>query len=206
MEKIKGIRAMSENPHLNLYELKAVNKKGREFPYYLASRGKREDELKLRTRINRPDGVVIFGVKRGNTPAQDRVVLVRQYRYTIDDYIYELPAGLVEEGEDYHLAAVREMKEETGLTLHPLTVEERYERPFFTTIGMTDESCAAVYGYVEGTICDSFQEDSEEIEVVLADRKEAARILQEENAAIMCAYHLMHFLHDEDVFDFLRHV
>ena len=84
MEKIKGIRAMSENPHLNLYELKAVNKKGGEFPYYLASRGKREDELKLRTRINRPDGVVIFGVKRGNIPAQDRVVLVRQYRYTID--------------------------------------------------------------------------------------------------------------------------
>ncbi len=206
MEKIKGIRAMSENPHLNLYELKAVNKKGGEFPYYLASRGKREDELKLRTRINRPDGVVIFGVKRGNTPAQDRVVLVRQYRYTIDDYIYELPAGLVEEGEDYHLAAVREMKEETGLTLHPLTVEERYERPFFTTIGMTDESCAAVYGYVEGTICDSFQEDSEEIEVVLADRKEAARILQEENVAIMCAYHLMHFLHDEEVFDFLWQV
>lgn len=40
MEKIKGIRAMSENPHLNLYELKAVNKKGGEFPYYLASRGK----------------------------------------------------------------------------------------------------------------------------------------------------------------------
>ena len=206
MEKIKGIRAMSENPHLNLYELKAVNKKGGEFPYYLASRGKREDELKLRTRINRPDGVVIFGVKRGNTPAQDRVVLVRQYRYTIDDYIYELPAGLMEEGEDYHLAAVREMKEETGLTLHPLTVEERYERPFFTTIGMTDESCAAVYGYVEGTICDSFQEDSEEIEVVLADRKEAARILQEENVAIMCAYHLMHFLHDEEVFDFLWQV
>ena len=206
MEKIKGIRAMSENPHLNLYELKAVNKKGGEFPYYLASRGKREEELKLKTRINRPDGVVIFGVKRGDTPAQDRVVLVRQYRYTIDDYIYELPAGLVEEGEDYHLAAVREMKEETGLTLHPLTVEKRYERPFFTTIGMTDESCAAVYGYVEGTICDSFQEDSEEIEVVLADRKEAARILQEENAAIMCAYHLMHFLHDEEVFDFLRQV
>lgn len=206
MEKIKEIRAMSENPHLNLYELKAVNKKGGEFPYYLASRGKKEEELKLKTRINRPDGVVIFGVKRGDTPAQDRVVLVRQYRYTIDDYIYELPAGLVEEGEDYHLAAVREMKEETGLTLHPLTVDERYERPFFTTIGMTDESCAAVYGYVEGTICDSFQEDSEEIEVVLADRKEAARILQEENAAIMCAYHLMHFLHDEEVFDFLRQV
>ena len=52
---------------------------------------------------------------------RDRIVLVRQYRCTIDDYVYELPAGLVEEGEDYREAAVREMKEETGLTL---TLEE----------------------------------------------------------------------------------
>ena len=129
---------------------------------------------------------------------------MRQYRYTIDDYIYELPAGLVEKGEDYHLAAVREMKEETGLALHPLSVDPGYERPFFTSVGMTDESCAAVYGWVTGEISSRFQEDSEEIEVVLADRSEAARILREENAAIMCAYHLMHFLHDEKVFAFLK--
>ena len=33
------------------------------------------------------------------------------------------------------------------------------------------------------------------IEVVLADREEAKRILKEENVAIMCAYMLMHFIH-----------
>ena len=138
--------------------------------------------------------------------ARDRVVLVRQYRYSIDDYIYEFPAGLVEPGEDFREAAVREMKEETGLTFAPLSVDAAYEKPAFTTIGMTDESCATVYGTAEGRISGEFMEDSEEIEVVLADRQEVKRILKEENVAIMCAYMLMHFLHDENPFDFLKEI
>ena len=48
------------------------------------------------------------------------------------------------------------------------------------------------------------QEDTEEIEVVLADREEVKRILREENVAIMCAYQLMHFLRDEEPFAFLK--
>ena len=79
-------------------------------------------------------------------------MLVRQYRYAIDSYIYEFPEGLVEPGEDYREAAIREMKEETGLTLTPLDVDPAYEKPYFTTIGMTDESCASVYGYASGQV------------------------------------------------------
>lgn len=58
---------------------------------------------------------------------------------------------------------------------------------------MTDESCATVYGYADGEISKAAQEDSEEIEIVLADKEEVRRILKEEKAAIMCAYMLMHF-------------
>ena len=36
--------------------------------------------------------------------------LVCQYRYTIGDYIYEFPAGLVEPNEEFHEGAVREMR------------------------------------------------------------------------------------------------
>ena len=86
----------------------------------------------------------------------------------------------------------------------PLKVSEEYEKPFFTTVGMTDESCAAVYGYASGEISADALEDSEEIEVVLADREEVKRILKEENVAIMCAYMLMHFLKDEEPFAFLK--
>ena len=90
------------------------------------------------------------------------------------------------------------------LKLEPLKVDTAYEKPYFTTIGMTDESCATVYGYASGEISKDAQEDTEEIEVVLADRDEVRRILKEENVAIMCAYMLMHFLNDEEPFAFLN--
>ena len=100
--------------------------------------------------------------------------------------------------------AVREMKEETGLEFTPITVNEAYEKPAFTTVGMTDESCAIVFGTSAGEITKEFQEDTEEIEVVLADREEVKRILKEEKVAIMCFYMLMHFIHDKEPFEFLK--
>ena len=47
-------------------------------------------------------------------------------------------------------------------------------------------------------------EDTEDLEVVLADREEVRRILKEERVAIMCAYMLMHFLKEEEPFGFLQ--
>ena len=93
-------------------------------------------------------------------------------------------------------AGIREMFEETGLTFQPVEAGP-YSRPFFTTIGMTDESCGTVFGYCSGEPTNGHQEASEDIQVILADRKECKRILKEENAAIMCAYMLMHFIATE---------
>ena len=99
---------------------------------------------------------------------------------------------------------MRELKEETGLTLEPIVADEIYEKPYFTTVGMTDESCATVYGYASGTISEKYQEDSEEIQVILADREEVRRILKEEQVALICAYQMMHFLQEEEPFGFLE--
>lgn len=46
----------------------------------------------------------------------ERVVLVRQYRYPVDQITYELPGGIIEKGENPATAALREMQEETGYT------------------------------------------------------------------------------------------
>ncbi|MBQ8306205.1 MAG: NUDIX hydrolase [Blautia sp.] len=200
MGKIHSVKKLTDNRFVNLYNIKATSVHETPVNYYLASRQTDPDKLKLYTRENTPDGVVIYSLYGEN---HDRVVLIRQYRYTIGDYIYEFPAGLVEPGEEYHEAAIREMREETGLTLSPIKVREEYQKPYYTTIGMTDESCATVYGYASGEISKELQEASEEIEVVLADRAEIRRILKEENVAIMCAYMLMHFLADEEPFAFL---
>ena len=201
MGKIKKIEQVTKNPFVNLYNLEVEHKNGREGKYYVASRAKNIEELEISRQQQSPDGVIIYslyGEKR------DKVVLIRQYRYPINNYIYEFPAGLVEPGEDYHKAAVREMKEETGLNLHPIKVDTIYEKPYYTTIGMTDECCGTVYGYCDGEISADLMEDSEEIEVVRADREEVKRILKEERVAVVCSYMLMHFLHDREPFAFLN--
>lgn len=201
MGQIHDIEKLTDSKFVNLYHINATSVHNTPVSYFVASRAKSIEQMKIKTRENTPDGVIIYslyGEKR------DKVVLVRQYRYTIGDYIYEFPAGLVESDEEFHEGAVREMHEETGLKFTPLKVNPAFEKPYFTTIGMTDESCATVYGYAEGEISKDAQEDSEEIEVVLADREEVKRILKEENVAIMCAYQLMHFLQDDEPFAFLK--
>ena len=45
----------------------------------------------------------------------DKVLLVRQYRYAYGESIYEIPAGKLDKGEDPAKAAARELEEEAGL-------------------------------------------------------------------------------------------
>ena len=190
MSVIKSIRQQTSNRFLNCFELEAVHRDGRVSPYYVASRAKDVASLKAVTHENNPDGVILYGIYGEQ---RDRVVLIRQYRYPLGDYLYEFPAGLVEDGEETTQAGIREMFEETGLTFTPVEAGS-FSRPFFTTAGMTDESCAMLFGYCTGVPTSANEEASEEIQVILADRAEAKRILQEENVALMCAYMLMHFI------------
>lgn len=201
--KILSIEQKTQNRFLNMYELHYENKMGDRGVYQLASRARNLEELKINSRVNRPNGVIIYSLYGEK---HDRMVLVRQYRFSIDDYIYELPAGLVDDGEDYAKAGARELKEETGLDFQPLPVDDMFHKPFFTTIGMTDESCATVYGYATGKVSEEGLEDNEELSVVLADRDEVRRILKEENVSMNCGYLMMHFLHhtDEEPFYFLK--
>lgn len=200
MPQIKKIMKLTDNRFLNMYHLDAENRVGGKVNYYMASRAKNVDALQLSSRKNVPDGVTIYSLYGEK---KDKVILIRQYRYTINDYIYEFPAGLIDEGEDYKSAAAREMKEETGLIFEPVPVDEMYVRPFYTSIGMTDESNVLVYGCAHGTISQEELEDDEDLEVIVADRDEVRRILKEEKVAVMCAHMLMHFLVDEKPFGFL---
>ena len=201
MDRIKGVKRLTENRFLNLYELDARQRDGKPIRYFVASRAKGTENLKAVSGHRRADGVIMYGVYGEQ---KDRIVLIRQYRYPLGDYIYEFPAGLVEPGEDVRAAGIREMFEETGMTFTPREGGD-FERPFFTTVGMTDESCAMVFGYCSGTPSNEHQEAAEDIQVVLADRDECRRILREENVAIMPAYMMMHFLNTHgDPLEFLE--
>lgn len=201
MSGIGKVKKLTDNRFLNLYEVEAIHRDGASSPYFVASRNRTPETLKAVSGHRRPDGVLMFGVYG---PEKDRLVLIRQFRYPLGDYIYEFPAGLVEPGESLVEGAVREMQEETGLRFLPLE-EGCWSRPFFTTVGMTDESCGMVCGYCEGTPTNQGQEANEDIQIVLADREECKRILKEENVAIMAAYMMMHFVGtDGDPLTFLE--
>ena len=201
MSRIVHVKKLTDNRFLNLYELDATFRDGSRAPYYVASRRRGVDRIKAVTHDNHPDGVILCGVYGEE---KDRLVLIRQFRYPVNDYVYEFPTGLVDPGESLLTAGIREMKEETGLDFQPVDTPD-WSRPYFTTIGMTDESCGTVFVYCSGTPSTAGQEGTEDIQVVLADRAECRRILREENVAIMCAYMLMHFIASQgDPLDFLN--
>ncbi len=50
----------------------------------------------------------------------ERIVMVRQYRYPVDQITYELAGGVIEKDENPQMAALREMQEETGYSSHEI--------------------------------------------------------------------------------------
>lgn len=192
MKKYTNIHKLSDNRFLNLFQLDALTDSGRPFSYFFVSRRK-ADAIKLLTRDSAAEGVVIYPILKEDP---EKIVMIRQYRYPLDDYLYELPAGLIDAGETPDIAAIREMKEETGLAFEVYTGGDgAYRRPFFMGAGFTDESCNAVFGYASGAISRDDMEDTESIQVLIVDKAEVARILREEKVSIRAAYLLMNFLH-----------
>lgn len=197
------IRKLTDNRFLNLYEIDALDTKGNPFSYYFASRNPQE-KLPFHTGETPRNGIVIYALLKEDP---SKIVMIRQYRYPLDDYLYELPAGLVDAGETAKEAAAREMKEETGLIFEAYEdADPAYLRPYFLGAGLTDETSASVFGYASGAVSGEFAESTESIEVLFADRQEAKRILREEKVSLRAAFLLLQFIHGEgkDPFAFLR--
>ena len=80
--------------------------------------------------VRHPGSVVILAVDD-----EGRLVLVQQYRYPVDDLIWEIPAGRQDPGESPEEGARRELEEEVGATA--ANVERLLS--FYATPGYCDE-------------------------------------------------------------------
>jgi ADP-ribose pyrophosphatase len=58
-----------------------------------------------------PGGAVVAALTNDN-----KIILVKQFRYPLQKFLYELPAGKLDKDEDPQKCALRELKEETGYT------------------------------------------------------------------------------------------
>ena len=105
---------------------------------------------------------------------EPQILLLRQFRYAADGYIYEIPAGRLDAGEEPKDCAVRELKEETGCTA------DRIEPLFtmFTTPGFTDETIH-VFMATGLTHGQSAREPDEFAEVVIMRLAEALELIQQ---------------------------
>lgn len=172
--KIDELTTLAETKFLSLYNAKYTNKKGNIKNWIIASR-KDYDTLNnqfFRGKEEKIDAVIIAAIHKDS----EKLVLVKQFRVPINDYIYELPAGLIDGDEDIEAAVRRELKEETGLNLLNIN-HEKSKVGIYASAGMTDESVAMAYCLCDGEVSDEFLEDDEDIETILVDREEAKKLL-----------------------------
>lgn len=85
--------------------------------------------------IRHPGASAIVPVLGDPGAENPELVLIRQYRYAAGGYVYEIPAGRLNDGEDPRDCAARELTEETGYRAEQ--VDHLYT--MFTTPGFTDE-------------------------------------------------------------------
>lgn len=111
-------------------------------------------------------------------PEPGRVILVRQYRYPVDDHLWELAAGSLEPGEDPAAGAARECEEETGLVPSEVELVGR----FYPTPGYCDElmnffRLGGLAKRTEGTA--ALPDDDEDLEVRSFSVDELKRMLRQ---------------------------
>jgi len=112
-----------------------------------------------------------------------KLVLTSEYRIPIGCREISFPAGLIDEtdyveGETIRAAAcraaVREMKEETGLDFTPTEVSPDN---LYSSAGMTNESVCYVIGHATGSPTTAGNEATEDIRVMLCNRSDVIRIV-----------------------------
>jgi ADP-ribose pyrophosphatase len=123
--------------------------------------------------IRHHGSVVILAIDRSKSKKNPWIVVERQYRHAANQYLWELPAGKLDAGEDPLAGAKRELAEETGYAAKkwkPLV--EYYASPGFLGESMR---VFTAEGLVAG---EAHPEDDEEIEFRLVKLSDALKMIE----------------------------
>ncbi|MBQ8999625.1 MAG: NUDIX hydrolase [Clostridium sp.] len=173
--KITKVNPLVETKFMGLYDIEYKNKQNTDRNWTVASRKNKEqlEEIYLQNKEDKIDAVVIAALHK----EENKLVVIKQFRVPINNYIYELPAGLVDNSEDIKTTVARELKEETGLELIDINNINSIDKVYLSP-GMTDESVAFVYCTCSGKISKEYLEADEDIEAILVSQEEAKELLK----------------------------
>jgi ADP-ribose pyrophosphatase len=123
--------------------------------------------------IRHNGSVVILAIDRSKNKKDPWIVVERQYRHAANQYLWELPAGKLEPGEDPLAGAKRELTEETGYSARKWTpLVEYYASPGFLGESM---KVFVAEGLVAG---EAHPEEDEEIEFRLVKLSEVLKMIE----------------------------
>jgi ADP-ribose pyrophosphatase len=165
--KLLSIDKKYEGKYLTYYVAKYENKAGKIKLYEFISRN---NNLTLdKFHHEKPCGVGLVALSKD----KQKILLQKEFRMATNEWVYNFPAGLIDQGEKIEETARRELKEETGLDLVEVI---DVLPPSYASQGTSDEMMSIVICTVEGQISPSCYID-EEIEARWFNKDEAKKLL-----------------------------
>ena len=140
--KLKEIKKMLDGKFIHRYNLTYETEDGGEKVYEMISRNPNihsAEELISR----KPDAVVIIVTDESG----ERILIDREFRLATGEWLYNFPAGLIDEGEKPEESAKRELWEETGLELYQI---EDVIPISYSAIGFANETNVCIVGRARG--------------------------------------------------------
>ncbi|MFR8338469.1 MAG: NUDIX hydrolase [Eisenbergiella massiliensis] len=165
--RLLRMKNIHEGAYLKHYELTYLNKSGKEKVFELVSRNRLASPRDIGRKAS---GVTIIAFQK------ERMLLLREFRMSINKSIYNLCAGMLQEGESVEDCARRELYEETGLTVARFL---DILPPSYSAVGFSDTGTYMVILEAEGTFSDHTSAN-EEITAGLYTREELKAARTEE--------------------------
>lgn len=178
MMEFLGMEKVKDGKYLKNYELTYLNKAGREKKYEIVSRSEITGPDVLGKRVS---GVSIVAYH------EDKLLLLREFRMGVNRYIYNLCAGMIEEGESMEECISRELYEETGLSVKKIRT---ILPPSFAAVAFSDVKTQIAFVEAEGSFEDHTS-DNEQIDAKFYSKEEVRELLETEefsSRAQMAAY------------------
>jgi len=110
---------------------------------------------------------------------KDKLLLNKEFRLAVGEWVYNFPAGLIDEGEMPEESAKRELREETGLNL--VSIDDIIGESY-SAVGFSNEKNVCIVGTAEGEIRES-DSTFEEIEAGWYTKEEVKELLKKEKFA-----------------------